>query len=195
MSTQTRETSTKTMEERLGQVGRKIDQAKTRADSASQEAKARVGQRIDALQARKAQLQTRIREARAADELAWEAAYVELNLELDEADAEMAIIDAELEAEYAADQAAYAAAVQRNIDAWNAYMDALQARAGAAKEGVRNKFGEAVSSVQQKKAAAEQRLKELRQSSGEAWTTLRLGMNDAMGDLDRAGREAVSKFN
>ena len=94
MSTQTRETSTKTMEERLGQVGRKIDQAKTRADSASQEAKARVGQRIDALRARKAQLQTRLREARAADELAWEAAYVELNLELDEADAEMAIIDA-----------------------------------------------------------------------------------------------------
>ena len=181
------------MEERLGQVGRKIDQAKTRADSASQEAKARVGQRIDALRARKAQLQTRLREARAADELAWEAAYVELSLELDEADAEMAIIDAELEAEYAADQAAYAAAVQRNIDAWNAYMDALQARAGAANEGVRNKFGEAVSSVQQKKA--EQRLKELRQSSGEAWTTLRLGMNDAMGDLDRAGREAASKFN
>jgi hypothetical protein len=68
MSTQTRETSTKTMEERLGQVGRKIDQAKAKADSASQEAKARVGQRIDALQARKAQLQTRLREARAADE-------------------------------------------------------------------------------------------------------------------------------
>src|SRR5207247_10540212 len=111
MSTQTRETTTKTMEERLGQVGRKIDQAKTRADSASQEAKARVGQRIDALQARKAQLQTRIREARAADELAWEAAYVELNLELDEADAEMAIIEAELQAAYAAVQAEYAGGV------------------------------------------------------------------------------------
>jgi pimeloyl-ACP methyl ester carboxylesterase len=162
------------MEERLGQVGRKIDQAKGKADAATQEAKARVGQRIDALQARKAQLQTQLREARDAEEQAWEAAYIELSLELDEADAELAIIDAEIEAEDAADQAAYAAAVQRNIDAWNAYMDALQARAGAAKEGVRNKFGEAVSSVQQKKAAADQRLKELRQSSGEAWVTLRL---------------------
>ena len=62
MSTQTRDTSTRTMEERLGQVGRKIDQAKGKADAATQEAKARVGQRIDALQARKAQLGRRLQQ-------------------------------------------------------------------------------------------------------------------------------------
>jgi hypothetical protein len=195
MSTQTRETSTKSMEERLAQVGRKLDQAKAKADSAKEKAKARVGQRIDDLQARKAQLQAEIREAQDADDRAWAESYAEFELELDEADAELAIIDAELEAEYAADQAAYEAAVQRNLDAWNAYTDALQARANAAKEDVRNKFGEAVSSVKQKRAAADQRLKELHQSSGEAWTTLRLGMDDAIGDLDRAAREAASKFN
>ena len=195
MSTQTRETSTKTMEERLGQVGRKIDQAKAKADSAKQEAKARVGQRIDDLQARKARLQAQIREAQEADDRAWAAAYAEFELELDEADAELAMLDAELEAEDAADQAAYEAAVQRNLEAWNAFWDALQGRANAANETVRNKFGEVASSVQQKKAAADQRLKELRQSSGEAWITMRSGINDAMGDLDRAAREAASKFN
>ena len=195
VSTQTRETSTKTTEERLGQVRRKIDQAKAKADSATQEAKARVGHRIDDLEARKTKFQAQIREAREADDRAWEDAYAELTLELDEADAELAVIDAQLEAEFAADQAAYAAAVQSNLDAWNAYLDAMQARADADKESVRNKFGEAVSSVKQKKAAADQRLKELRQSSGEAWTTKRLGMNEAIGDLDRSAQEAASKFN
>jgi hypothetical protein len=183
------------MEERLAQVSRKLEKAKAKADAAKQKAKARVSQRIDDLQAHKARLQTKIRESLAADELAWEAAYVELNLELDALDAEMAVVDAQIAAEDAADEAAYEAAVQEDLDAWNAYLDAMQARADVAKEDIRNKFGEAVSSAKQKKAAADQRLKELHESSGEAWTRLRLGMDEAVGDLDRAAQEAASKLN
>src|SRR4029450_1964256 len=94
MSTQTRDTSTKSMEERLAQVGRKIDQAKAKADSASQEAKARVDRRIDDLRSRKAEFEARVRAAQAEEDLAGEEAFNELTLEVDEADAELDMLDA-----------------------------------------------------------------------------------------------------
>jgi hypothetical protein len=162
--TTTKEASERSMETRLGQAGRKLDGIVAKARHAHNNGKDQIGRRVDALRAREARTRTRLRELRAADQAAWDAHVAELDRELDELEVEMAIADARLDAELAADDAAFAAAVDTELDAWSSRIDAMQARAAAAKHHARAKREAAILRVRERRAAAKHELQAFRRA-------------------------------
>lgn len=187
-------TREQSMEIRLQQAGRRIDEIADRAMSAQQGAKVRLGRRVDALRAKEAAARTRVREVAEAEAEAWDESLVELDHELDELDIELAIAEAQLEADLAEDAAAFEAAVQRQIDAYNSYAEHLQALAATAKQTAHNTLEGLVRSMRERRAAATERLKQYRAASSEASEALKAGLYDALDDLDRAVEEARSKY-
>jgi hypothetical protein len=192
MST-TKEASERSMEARLGAAGRRIDGIVAKARHAHDNGKDRTGRRVDWLRAREARTRTRLRELHAADRAAWDAHAAELGRELDELEVEMAIAEARLEADLAADDLAFAAAVDAELDAWDLHIDALKARAAAARQRARAGHEAAILQVRARRAAAGQKLQAFRKGAAEATPARRAGVSQAMDDLDRAADEAATE--
>jgi hypothetical protein len=182
------------MEARLAEAGRRIDQVAERAQGAHDDARMRVGRRVDALRAKEAMVRAKAREAAEAEAQAWDEDLVDLDRELDELDVELAIAEAQLEVDLAADQAAFEAAVQRQLDAYHAYVEGLQARAAQAGQTARGKLEAAVTSVRERRAAAAARLRSYRDASAQGAETLKAGVYQALDDLDRAAEVAWSNY-
>jgi hypothetical protein len=192
MST-TKQASERSMDTRLGQAGRKIDDIVAKARHAHDNGKDQVGRRVDALRAREARTRTRLRELREADQASWDAHVAELNQELDELEVEMAIAEARLDADLATDDAAFAAAVDTELDAWSIHIDTMQASVAAAKHHARVKREAAILRVRERRAAAKHKLQAFRKGSLTAAPARRAEVSQAMDDLDRAADEAAAE--
>jgi hypothetical protein len=186
--------SKQSMEARLAEAGRRIDQVAERAHGAQDEARVRVGRRVDALRAKEATARAKAREAAETDAKAWDEAVVELDRELDELDIELAIAEAQLEVDLAADQTAFEAAAQHQLDAYHAYVEGLQARAAQAGQAARGKLEAAADSVQARRTAAVEWLQRYRDASAREAEALEAGVYQALDDLDRAAEVARSNY-
>jgi chromosome segregation ATPase len=182
------------MEARLAEAGRRIDQVAERAHGAHDEVGSRVGRRVDALRAKEATARAKAREAAEAEAKAWDEVFVELDRELDELDIELAIAEAQLDADLAADQAAFEAAVQRQLDAYHAYVEGLQARAAQAGQTASDKLEATANSVRERRAAVVARLNNYRDASAQGAEALKAGVYQALDDLDRAAEVAWSNY-
>jgi hypothetical protein len=189
----TKQASEPSMEQRLGQAGRKLDGIVAKARRARDDGKDQAGRRVDSLRDREARTRTRLRELRAADQAAWDAQVTELDRELDELEVEMAIADARLDAELAADDAAFAAAVDTELAAWSSRIDALQTGAAAARHHTRAKQEAAVLRVRERQAAAKHQLQAFRNRSSKGAPARRTEVSQAMDDLDRAAYQATAE--
>jgi hypothetical protein len=189
--TTTKQASEPSMEQRLGQAGRKLDGIVAKARRARDDGKDQAGRRVDSLRAREARTRTRLRELRAADQAAWDAQVAELDRELDELEVEMAIADARLDAELAADDAAFAAAVEAELAAWSSRIDALDADA-AARHHARAKQEAAILRVRESRAAAKHQLEAFRDRSSKGAPGRRSEVSQALDDLERAADEAAA---
>ena len=191
----TKEASEQFIEERLGTTGEKVDNIVAKARRARDHAKARVSGRVDSLRAHEARTRTRLRELREADQAGWQAAAVELNLELDHLEIELAIAEARLGSELASDDAAFAAAVEAELDAWNTHIDALQVRAATTSHHDRAQREAAIRQVRERRAAAKGKLQAFQRCLPRATPAERAQLCQAMDELDRAAEEAAASFD
>lgn len=89
---------------------------------------------------------------------------------------------------------AYAAKMEAQVDKLKAQLDQLKAKAAEAHADVRADYHEQVEVLARKHEEASSKLHVLKQSSGEAWSELRDGMERAWSELSDAFGKAQSSF-
>ena len=89
---------------------------------------------------------------------------------------------------------AYVEKMKANLDAWNASIDSLEAKAKGAEADMQIKYSEQIDALKKQREEATAKLHELRAAGDDAWEDLRSGMETAWDTLDRAMKSAASRF-
>jgi hypothetical protein len=177
---------------RVGHAGGRVDLLVARVRETAHTRSDNVARRVDALRAHEARVHTRLREMREADEAGWTEHSAELGRELDELEAKTTIAEMRLEAERATHDRVFEAAINAELDAWDAYADTAQARAVSAEPTAYKQLDAAVRTLRERLAHA-------RRTVGEALTGRRLptpaahaAIRRAIVELDRAAEDIAS---
>ena len=173
---------------RLDTASQGVNGLVARLRSAPDEVKRRMGRRVDSLRAQEAELWTRLRALREADQA---GNVADMDPALDQLEDEIAIAEAELDAELAGDEA-FAAAVTTELEAWDRRLDRLEARAAATGQPA---GATAIQLVRERRADAGREFARFRTASSEVSAALRAGMRQAIEDLDWAAQEAAATFD
>ena len=83
---------------------------------------------------------------------------------------------------------------QAELDQLDKQMADLQAQATKANAKTRKQIDKSIAELEPRRKTAEQRLNQLKSSSGKAWTDLKDGVTAAIDDLSAACSSAVSRF-
>lgn len=89
---------------------------------------------------------------------------------------------------------AYQGKMEAQLQEWDAKIDELAAKTEHATAEAKVKYQQHIHTLQTKREAAQNRLNELKNSSGGAWEDLRTGMDKAWSEMKRAVESAVEKF-
>ncbi len=89
---------------------------------------------------------------------------------------------------------AYVREMEAQLEAWEADISELRARAEQASAELRVRYNEQLEALQKNQRAAREKLDELEQASDEAWEDLRTGAEATWEDLKTAVERAVSRF-
>lgn len=189
MGATTDEASQRSAGRRLDTAGQGVSDLVARLRSAPGEVKGRMGRRVDLLRAQEAELRTRLRALREADQA---ADVAELDQALDKLGDEIDIAEAQLDAELAGDEEAFAAAVTAELEAWDRRLDRLEARAAATGQPA---GATAIQLVRERRADAGRELARFKTAGAGASAALGAGLRQAIEDLDWAAQEAAATFD
>lgn len=189
MGATTDEASQRSAGRRLDTAGQGVNDLVARLRSAPGEVKGRMGRRVDLLRAQEAELRTRLRALREADQA---ADVAELDQALDKLGDEIDIAEAQLDAELAGDEEAFAAAVTAELEAWDRRLDRLEARAAATGQPA---GATAIQLVRERRADAGRELARFKTAGAGASAALGAGLRQAIEDLDWAAQEAAATFD
>jgi len=89
---------------------------------------------------------------------------------------------------------AYVQKLKAQLDQWKAEIDRMNAGADRLGADARIEFRKQMDRLEARREDASQRLAELGKAAEGSWEDLREGMDRAWGELDRAIREAASRF-
>jgi Skp family chaperone for outer membrane proteins len=84
--------------------------------------------------------------------------------------------------------------MQAKLDQYKQNIEKLKIKTELMSEGLKADFDRRVDELQEKQEAAEEKLSELKSSSGKAWSEIKEGLDQAMLDLDQAYVDARSQF-
>ena len=88
----------------------------------------------------------------------------------------------------------YQKELQEQLDEWGREIDKLKAVAEKAKAGLQAEYYKEVEDLRCKQLAAQKKLHELKDHSGEAWEDLKEGVEGAWDSLSKGVKSAVSRF-
>jgi hypothetical protein len=159
-------------EERLGHMRRRIDRLELRARSGAADVRSRTQLRTHQL--RDEQLATVI-------SVHFHAAAAEETVEELATDVEMA--EHRLAAELADDRDTFAAAVEAELNGWDAYLDRKQAKAAARTAPARERAESAVGDLRQRRIAVAESLADVRSAPADAWPNAKSSILGALGEL------------
>ena len=91
-------------------------------------------------------------------------------------------------------KAAYVRKMEAQLEAWEADISELRAKAEQAGAELRVEYNEQLEALQKNQRAAREKLDEVEQASDEAWEDLRAGAEATWEDLKTAVERAVSRF-
>lgn len=89
---------------------------------------------------------------------------------------------------------AYQGKMEAQLQEWGAKIDALTAKAEQASADAKAKYQEQIQTLQTKREAAQTKLNELKNASGDAWEDMKTGIESAWSDLKQTVDSAVEKF-
>ena len=90
---------------------------------------------------------------------------------------------------------AYQQKLQARMDAWNAEISKLKAKADAAEADAQLEYYKQIEELRQEQQAAQAKLDELREAGEDAWEDLKAGVENAWSSLGEAVKTAASRFN
>ena len=85
--------------------------------------------------------------------------------------------------------------IQTELARMQQQIDRLMARADHAKREAQADLHKVIAEVQKRKDAAGKKLQELESASEKAWENLKSGLNDAMEELEKSYKRALSHFS
>lgn len=92
------------------------------------------------------------------------------------------------------DKKAYEKKQQARLDEWAAEIDKLKAKAERADAEAKIKLNEEIREAEAMQKKIEDKLAELRSSTGDAWTDIKRGVDEAAESLGSSLRAAASRF-
>ena len=175
---------TKTSEDVLAEIRRRIEELEARVDSGATRTQARLQDRVDRLREEEATAWAAVRaKAEAVDEKVRQ-------LEID-----IAIAENRLASELAEDATSFADAVEAELHDWDAAIERLQTRVATRAQDAREQAEAEIAALKQARNKAAGRLTALRASSDNAWQTQKNRVTEALEDLERKLRAAAVKVH
>jgi len=89
---------------------------------------------------------------------------------------------------------AYVKKIQAKLDEWNAEIDKLEAKVDQADAEGRAALQKQIESLRGKRKETEEKLEEVKQTSGEAWKDVKVGLEVSARAMGEAVKSAVSRF-
>jgi hypothetical protein len=176
-------TTTQTVQERLADVRRRLDELARRTNALSGEAGTRAQRRLSTL---RQELTSIGSSARLAPDAVAER--------LDELESRVRVVASSLRAEAAADRKSFVEAVEDELHEWDSYLGRLQARAAGLVGGARKRAQEAVDELRTRRVALGDRLEEVRAASGGLWHERRQRLANTREELERKVDELSFRF-
>ena len=84
--------------------------------------------------------------------------------------------------------------MQAKLDQYKQNIEKLKIKTELMGQGLKADFDRRIEELQAKQEAAEEKLSELKSSSGKAWSVMKEGLDQAMVDLEQAYVDASSQF-
>jgi len=88
----------------------------------------------------------------------------------------------------------YQKKLQVQLDGWGIEIDKLKAVAGKAKTGLQGEYYKEIEELRSQQLAAQKKLHELKEASGDAWEDLKEGIEGAWVSLSKGVKKAASRF-
>jgi len=88
----------------------------------------------------------------------------------------------------------YQKELQEQLDEWGKEIDKLKSVAGKAKAGLQGEYYKEVEDLRCKQLAAQKKLYEVKEASGDAWEDLKEGVEGAWDSLSTGIKKAASRF-
>jgi hypothetical protein len=88
----------------------------------------------------------------------------------------------------------YQKELQGQLDEWGVEIDKLKVVAEKAKSGLQGEYYKEVEDLRCKQLAAQQKLHEVKDASGDAWEDLKEGIEGAWDALSKGVKSAASRF-
>ena len=92
------------------------------------------------------------------------------------------------------DRNTYVETLKAQLEQWNAQIDLLEARAKAARAEGQKAFEEQVGVLRSQRDTLNDRLRDLRQASEDAWGDLQGGVDQAFDSFRQSVKQAMSRF-
>jgi hypothetical protein len=89
----------------------------------------------------------------------------------------------------------YQKELQEQLDEWGVEIDKLKVVAGKAKSGLQGEYYKEVEDLRCKQLAAQKKLHEVKDASGDAWEDLKGGIEISWDAMGNAIKSAISRFN
>jgi len=175
--------NTTTVEEQLAAIRRQIDELETRASTGTADAKARVESHIEAL-----------RHEEAAAVAASHKASAEVDGKLAQLKTRLEVAENSLAADGYEARSAFTAAVEEELQSWDAFFERLQTTAATKSGQAREQAEAAIRDLRARRLAIAERLEELRSASDTAWQEQRQRVLAAREELERKADELSSKL-
>jgi hypothetical protein len=191
MDTETMQDQSRTAEERLGALGRRIDGVRDRARDGKVKVDRSIERRLDAVRAKGAEIRTEFRRMAEEDEAAWNADFEALDRELDELDAEVAVVESQLAADAAEDWDAFERAIREELASYDRMLEASRDRMARKKADVKLGTSEAIDRAREKVRAAGEALRRGRTEAAHRWASKREEIRTDMQEVDAAVMDAL----
>ena len=175
---------TATVDERLEQMHRQIDELEAKGRASTGEAKSRIQRQVGALRQQEAT-------ARAAAE-EYRDSFDE---KFEQFEARLHVAQSAVTADVSESRDDFADAVDDELHKWDAYFERLQAQTVMRTTGARERAESSISDLRQRRNELGQRLAAARNASDGAWEEQKKHIGDARDELERKADELSAKFD
>jgi hypothetical protein len=174
---------TATVEERLAEMRRQIEQLEAKGRSSTGEAKARIQRQLGALREQQAS-------ARAAAEQPTDG----FDEKFEQFQARLRVAQSAVAADLTGSQQTFADAVEEELHEWDTYFERLQVQTALRAASTREKAEAGISELRHRRNEVAERLGDVRAASGEAWDEQKKRLEAAREELERKADELSATF-
>jgi hypothetical protein len=175
--------ATKTIEERLSEIGRRVEKLQARARAASAEGRSRIQPHVDALREQQAAVRAAIRKA---DDTALQ--------KMDQLDARVDLAAQSLLTNAADDRAKFTSAVEAELDSWDGFFERLQTAAATKTGKAHEQMKAAIAELRERRRSVAELLTRVRTASDEAWRAQKKKLTTARDELEQKADELAAKL-